>query len=425
MIRAACLALLVALAAKGNPQSTSTGARPQRAALVASPAALCVDSVRDQSGGPCLEASSVPVPGLLFPPPHDGGLNSVVTGLRAFVGGGEGNMATGDQASLAGGSYNFATGLRSAVGGGRGNVASGSRATIAGGEGNRAEANLTTVGGGKNNYARTSHSTIGGGTLNECQGAASTIGGGSYNFAGGTFATIGGGYMVGAHGDYATVGGGEFNGASGTGATVAGGIGNGATGLAAAVPGGQSNLASGDYGFAAGRRAKATHAGSFVWGDSANVDKSSSVGDEFSVYASGGVRLFTSNPPTTGVTLAPGSGTWSSLSDREAKRDVAPVDPARVLEGVLSLPIATWSYRTQAREVRHMGPMAQDFRAAFGLGVGPTTIDGVDPDGVALAAIQGLEARLREALARKDAEIAALHARIEALEARAAEVRDP
>ena len=43
---------------------------------------------------------------------------------------------------------------------------------------------------------------------------------------------------------------------------------------------------------------------------------------------------------------------------------------------------------------RHMGPMAQDFYSASGLGGSGTTITSVDPDGVALAAIQGLNEKL-------------------------------
>ena len=67
-----------------------------------------------------------------------------------------------------------------------------------------------------------------------------------------------------------------------------------------------------------------------------------------------------------------------------------------------------------------MGPMAQDFYAAFGLGLGDKTIDTIDPDGVALAAIQGLNALVQgneERLAEKDAEIAELRDRLERLEA--------
>jgi hypothetical protein len=86
-----------------------------------------------------------------------------------------------------------------------------------------------------------------------------------------------------------------------------------------------------------------------------------------------------------------------------------------VLERVARLPVQTWNYRSQDATVRHLGPTAQDFKTAFGLGESDTGITAVDADGVALAAIQGLnrkvedEARaLREALRSRDAEIQAL-----------------
>ncbi|MEO5764116.1 MAG: hypothetical protein ABIR52_02315 [Casimicrobiaceae bacterium] len=60
---------------------------------------------------------------------------------------------------------------------------------------------------------------------------------------------------------------------------------------------------------------------------------------------------------------------------------------------------------------RHMGPMAQDFWAAFGLGDGDTTISHVDVQGVTLAAVQGLHAQITE----RDRRIDALERRIDAL----------
>ncbi len=77
------------------------------------------------------------------------------------------------------------------------------------------------------------------------------------------------------------------------------------------------------------------------------------------------------------------------------------------------MPLSTWNYKAQDDSIRHMGPMAQDFRAAFGLGVSDKLIDTIDPDGVALAAIQGLHSLVQE----KDAEIAELRGRLERLEA--------
>jgi len=89
------------------------------------------------------------------------------------------------------------------------------------------------------------------------------------------------------------------------------------------------------------------------------------------------------------------------------------VDSAQVLERLLGMPVSTWNYKAQDDGVRHMGPMAQDFHAAFGLGGSDVLIDTVDTDGVALAAIKGLAARLHD----RDAEIVELQERLRALRA--------
>jgi hypothetical protein len=59
--------------------------------------------------------------------------------------------------------------------------------------------------------------------------------------------------------------------------------------------------------------------------------------------------------------------------------------------------------------VRRMGPMAQDFYAAFGLGDDDTVITTGDLDRVALASIQGLHQIVQE----KDAQIAGLQEQID------------
>ncbi len=196
-------------------------------------------------------------------------------------------------------------------------------------------------------------------------------------------------------------------------ATVGGGDYNAASGYYATVPGGNGNVAFGNYSFAAGRQAKANHNGTFVWGDSLfnSNGKPSSVPDEFNVYCSGGARFFSNSAATAGVLLAPGGGSWSAVSDRDSKENVEPVDGRAILERLLSMPLSTWNYKAQDDSIRHMGPMAQDFHAAFGLGVSDKLIDTIDPYGVALASIQGLHSLLQE----KDAEIEALRRQVAAL----------
>jgi hypothetical protein len=132
------------------------------------------------------------------------------------------------------------------------------------------------------------------------------------------------------------------------------------------------------------------------------------------ITPSGNVGIGTQTPSASlhviGNILA--SGTITPNSDRNAKTDFAPVDAAAVLAKVAALPILQWRFKAEEEQVKHFGPMAQDFRAAFGLGAMPTAIATVDADGVALAAIQGLNQKLNE----KDTEIEGLKARLERLE---------
>jgi hypothetical protein len=100
------------------------------------------------------------------------------------------------------------------------------------------------------------------------------------------------------------------------------------------------------------------------------------------------------------------------ISDRAVKANIASVDPVDMLTRVRDLPIATWNYTSDDPAIRHIGPMAQDFAATFGVGVDDRHIHPVDAHGVALAAIQGLAAELE----RVREENAALAARLAALE---------
>ena len=234
------------------------------------------------------------------------------------------------------------------------------------------------------------------------------------------FATIGGGQFNRASADEATVSGGGYNKAAGFSSAIGGGGANTAAGSWSTVPGGRNNAATGDYTFAAGRRAKADGTGSFVWADSNDFDLHAWGENEFVVRATGGYWLFSgvdgAGSPTNGVVLAAGSGTWGSWSDRNAKTNCASVNARAVLDKVTALSIATWNYKTQDPSIRHIGPMAQDFYAAFGVGDSDKTITTVDADGVALAAIQGLNQKLTDELQRRDVENAKLKERLKKLE---------
>src|ERR1017187_438736 len=96
-------------------------------------------------------------------------------------------------------------------------------------------------------------------------------------------------------------------------------------------------------------------------------------------------------------------------SDRNVKENFTSLNPQAVLARVVSLPVREWNYKTEDQAQRHIGPLAQDFQAAFQLSADDKHISVVDEGGVALAAIQGLNQKL-------EAENAALKARLEKIE---------
>jgi hypothetical protein len=186
------------------------------------------------------------------------------------------------------------------------------------------------------------------------------------------------------------------------GATIGGGSGNIMQSNAnfSVIAGGVSNAVYGSFSFAGGEYASATNNNVFVWSDG-STNTSSTVSNQFLVRASGGVVFYSGTDTNTGVSLAAGSGAWSSLSDRNAKENLVTADPQAILAKVAALPVATWNYKSQTPSIRHIGPMAQDFHAAFGVGEDEKHITTIDEEGVALAAIKGLNQKLDE----KDAEI--------------------
>ena len=367
------------------------------------------------------------------------GLNAnLTTDDYGTVGGGSNNQAgdaagtTSDRnyATVSGGWSNTASAPAAAVGGGAGNTAAGSYGTVAGGASNYAgAADYATVGGGLGNRAVAAYATVAGGgqsdptdptTGNRVTDDYGTVGGGGNNQAGNggvssdaTYATVGGGGGNTASGYAATIGGGGGNTASSDGATVGGGWFNLASANFATVPGGTLNVASGVGSFAAGRMSWAIHDGSFVWGDGTRIAGSQGI-NTFNALATGGFHFyFDSVGSHCDLTSAAG---WQCplISDRNAKAELAAVDGRRILTRVAAMPIQTWRYKSQAPSVRHIGPMAQDFHAAFEVGEDDKQINTVDANGVALAAIQGLYQLVQE----KDAALAALQQENTRLEAR-------
>jgi hypothetical protein len=328
-----------------------------------------------------------------------GGSDNTITGFgySATIGGGDSNSVEAGGGTVAGGSGNR---IRSGAGSG----------TIAGGFSNRIRegAHDATIGGGYLNDIQTNaqYTVVSGGNANTISSYAneSSIAGGGNNFVGDDArgVTIGGGSgnTVEAVAGWSTIGGGTGNsvGANTRFATISGGAGNeiGTSAQYATIPGGQGNTAIGQRSFAAGSGAHANHLGAFVWCDGDGGSIASTNANSVTMRAVGGYRLFTDFTAATGAFLAAGSGSWISMSDRNAKENFRAADASEVLEKVVALPLQTWNYKSQGASIRHIGPMAQDFKAAFGLGESDTGISNVDADGVAFAAIQGLNQKLED-----------------------------
>lgn len=113
--------------------------------------------------------------------------------------------------------------------------------------------------------------------------------------------------------------------------------------------------------------------------------------------------------PNGNVTIA---GTLTQSSDRNAKENFRAINRKDLLSKIAALDITEWNFKSEKSEVRHVGPMAQDFHASFGLGDRDDRIAPLDTSGVALAAVQGLQ----QELAERDQRIAELEARLDKLD---------
>jgi hypothetical protein len=229
---------------------------------------------------------------------------------------------------------------------------------------------------GHNTAATGSFSTaIGQGTI--ASGPFSTAMGGSTVAAGDYSTALG--YRTAATGDYSTAIGSDTT-ASGSYSTAMG----------------SDTAAIGDYSIAMGRSAQATNQGSYVWADSTFGTVRSTNNNSVTMRASGGYRLFSNNAGVAAY-LAPNTTSWGTPSDRAAKKNFQALKGKEILEKLAALPIQRWNYKWEAdQDTPHIGPVAQDFKAAFYPGRDDKSITTLEFDGVALAAIQGLNQKVED-----------------------------
>jgi hypothetical protein len=403
-----------------------------------------------------------------------GNNNKISGGSYPAIGGGAYNILGSDYATIGGGNINsIGTNSYSAtIAGGWGTSIADSMnySSIGGGfynsilntsgTGSGSGYGATIAGGEWNQILGNTDATISGGTMNTNGSREGTIGGGSQNMISSSSeaASIGGGLLntIASNAGASTIAGGSQNKiASGAvGSSIVGGDLNvvSGTGAYATIAGGFANTAAGNSAFAAGKLAEALHDNTFVWSDGSLAFASTGI-NQFLINASHGVGINKNNPNSQysldvhgdiysdaavlaqnlfasntisgqfisaqfSVSAPQLYGQLNSGSDRNIKEHFEAVEPLDILERVTSLPITSWNFKTEP-DVRHIGPMAQDFKAAFEVGIDDKHIGVVDAQGVALAAIQGLNQKIVELqaeLKRREAEGAELKTRLEALE---------
>ena len=113
------------------------------------------------------------------------------------------------------------------------------------------------------------------------------------------------------------------------------------------------------------------------------------------IMADGNVGIGTTSPSERlhvngNVTV---EGVVNQVSDVNVKENFTAVSPQEILMRLNELNITSWNYISDP-DSTHIGPTAQDFYAAFGVGVDNQHISSIDTGGVALVAIQALNQQL-------------------------------
>lgn len=126
---------------------------------------------------------------------------------------------------------------------------------------------------------------------------------------------------------------------------------------------------------------------------------------QYGVYANGSVYDFMGQGGEWGR-----AGTWSNGSSRSLKENFVPVNNQSILAKIVALPMTQWNYKTDKKAL-HIGPIAEDFYAIFGLGNDEKSVSTIDPAGVALVGVKALN----EKIDAQQKEIDELKAEIRAL----------
>lgn len=186
----------------------------------------------------------------------------------------------------------------------------------------------------------------------------------------------------------------------------------------AAVAIGYNVTANQDHTMALGKFASNnSFSGTFIWSDGsaqATADTfRNTANNEFAARATGGFRFRTNLGGTTGCNLPAGSGVFNCTSSRSTKENFLDVSGFDVLSKLRKIQISSWNYITEGQNVRHIGPMAEDFFGEFKLGTDNRSIGVQDLAGVSIAAVKELDEQLQQ----KNAQVKELQTEVNQLRA--------
>lgn len=327
------------------------------------------------------------------------GYANVMSATNGFLGAGLSNQNYGEQAAVVAGSYNKINiglanrGNYSFIGAGSANeITDAQYVFIGSGQFNKVQNNsynAAIVGGLTNLVDSSSWSFIGAGNNNKMLSGSgnSFIGAGSLN---------------------------QIGGSNAGGSAIIAGFSNTITNLNSTILGGSDNVINGYNSVIGGNDGHITHNGCFMWNSVLDSIFNSAANGEFAATAYGGFRLRSNAARTTGMDMAAGTSSWTAVSSRALKGLFAPIDGQSILDKLLSVPIQTWHFKRNGDEdfydATNLGPTAEDWDDAFSGLLGRKTVRNMVGDtevevpainegdklGVALAAIQGLAARVIE-----------------------------
>ena len=316
-----------------------------------------------------------------------GGSGNRIGNDTSFIGAGSGNLltGTGDLSAIVAGVTNEASNTRSIIGAGASNLIDGNgpQCIIGAGTTNLVRGSEDAgILAGRNNAitgASCARCVIVGGDNNRIEGPSTDafIGAGENNTIDGICAAVCAGNSCTASGPRSFVGAGQNNHAFGNDSGIVSGCGNRALGNSSLVGGDNAS----DGGF--------DHC--LVWnGDTASGSLTATGAGQILMRAPEGTRIQSNNAGTSGVILTPGAGSWASISDRNMKENIVPLNHGETVDKLRDLEIYRYNYKSQDPSVICRGPVAQEWYEKFPTNKADTVIETMDIHGISLSAIKNL-----------------------------------